>query len=178
MSSQLGDMFGRKTTLFISLAGSAIGLFTFTIYSYLRQNGSDTSDYLWLPLVSLPFIIFISSAEIVALANTRTVENFPPKVGSLMLIVFGLEFFLIGVYIRAESLSKTQKVLKCIESIENAQFRPFSVLSIKQFHFSTSHCIQCLSVILTQYPLKLWFTPYVLAFSEDFTIFQVCNSFK
>lgn len=92
LSTQLGDSFGRKTTLFISLAGSAIGLFTFTIYSYLRQNGYDTSNYVWLPLVCLSFIIFISSAGIVALANTCTVENFPPKV-----IVILFYFILYGV---------------------------------------------------------------------------------
>lgn len=80
VSTQLGDTFGRKTTLFISLFGSAFGLFTFTVYSYLRQNGYDVSSYLWLPVVCLSLIIFISSAGIVALANTCTVENFPPKV--------------------------------------------------------------------------------------------------
>lgn len=84
LSTQLGDTFGRKTGLFASLAGSAIGLFTFAIYSYLRQNGFDTSNYLWLPLVCLSFTIFLSSAGIVALANTCTVENFPPKVSWLI----------------------------------------------------------------------------------------------
>lgn len=80
VSTQLGDTFGRKTTLFISLSGSAFGLLTFTVYSYLRQNGYDVSSYLWLPVVCLSLIIFISSAGIVALANTCTVENFSPKV--------------------------------------------------------------------------------------------------
>lgn len=82
VSTQLGDTFGRKTTLFISLSGSAVGLFVFTVYSYLRQNGYDVSSYLWLPVVCLSFVIFIASSGIVALANTCTVENFPPKVKS------------------------------------------------------------------------------------------------
>lgn len=47
VSTQLGDTFGRKTTLFISLSGSAFGLFTFMIYSYLQQNDYDVSNYLW-----------------------------------------------------------------------------------------------------------------------------------
>lgn len=84
VSTQLGDTLGRKTTLFVSLAGSAVGLFTFTLYSYLRQNDYDVSSYLWLPVVCLSFIIFISSAGIVALANTCTVENFPPKVNTFL----------------------------------------------------------------------------------------------
>lgn len=87
VSTQLGDTFGRKATLTISLAASAFGLFTFTIYSYFRQNGYDVSHFLWLPLVCLSFIIFISSAGIVALVNTCTVENFPQKVSESRFVV-------------------------------------------------------------------------------------------
>lgn len=72
--------FSRKTTLIISLSGSAFGLFTFAVYSYLRQNGYDVSCYLWLPVVCLSLVMFISSVGIVALANTCTIENFSPKV--------------------------------------------------------------------------------------------------
>lgn len=80
VSTQMGDAFGRKTTLFISLIGSALGLFIFAVYSYLRQNDYDVSNYLWVPELCLSFLIFISSSGIVALANTCTIENFPPKV--------------------------------------------------------------------------------------------------
>lgn len=80
VSTQLGDTFGRKTTLFISLFGSLVGLFTFATYSYLRHNDYDVSQYMWLPVVSLSFIIFIASSGIVALAHICAIENFPPKV--------------------------------------------------------------------------------------------------
>lgn len=59
VSTQLGDTFGRKTTLSMSLIGSAAGLFVFTIYSYLRHVGYDVSKYIWLPEVCMSLIIFI-----------------------------------------------------------------------------------------------------------------------
>lgn len=80
VSTQLGDTFSRKKTLIISLFGSAIGLFTFAAYSYLRHTGYDVSKYMWQPVMCLSLVIFISSSGIVALANTVTLENFPPKV--------------------------------------------------------------------------------------------------
>lgn len=80
LSTQLGDTFGRKTTLNVSLLGSAIGLFTFSGYMYLRHNGYDVSNLLWIPVTCLSLIIFISSAGIVALINTCVVECFPLKV--------------------------------------------------------------------------------------------------
>lgn len=82
LSTQIGDTFGRKTTLNISLFGSAVGLFTFSAYMYLRHNGYDVSNYLWIPVTCLSFIIFISSAGFVALINTCVIESFPPKVRS------------------------------------------------------------------------------------------------
>lgn len=80
VATRLGDTFGRKTTLIISLFGSATGLSTFAVHSYLHQNEYDVSDYKWVPEVCLSFVIFISSAGICALANTFVVENFPKKV--------------------------------------------------------------------------------------------------
>lgn len=78
LSTQLE--FGRKTTLIVSLFGSAFGLITFAVYSYLRQIGYDVSSYLWLPVVCLSLVMFMASVGIVALANTCTVENFSLKV--------------------------------------------------------------------------------------------------
>lgn len=80
VSTQLGDTFGRKTTLFISLFGSSIGLLTFYTYSYLRHNGYDVSHFMWLPVVCMSAIIFIACSGIAALAHICAVENFPPKV--------------------------------------------------------------------------------------------------
>lgn len=80
VAMRLGDTFGRRTTLIISLSGSAAGLSTFAVHSYLRQNEYDISHFTWIPEVCLSFVIFIASAGICAIANTFVVENFPTKV--------------------------------------------------------------------------------------------------
>lgn len=80
VSTQFGDTFGRKTTLNISLLGSAGGLSTFATYMYLRHNGYDLTHFLWIPVTCLSFIIFIAYAGIQALINTCAIECFPPKV--------------------------------------------------------------------------------------------------
>lgn len=87
MSTQLGDTFGRKTTLFISLSGSAVGLFTLTVYSYLRHNGYDVANYMWLPVICLSLIIFISNAGIIALASICAIENYPSEVSNIQIFI-------------------------------------------------------------------------------------------
>lgn len=81
VSTQMGDTFGRKTTMIFSLFGSAIGLSAFSTYSYLLHYGYDVSNYTWLPVVSLSFVMFVTSSGILALANTCVIENYPSKVG-------------------------------------------------------------------------------------------------
>lgn len=79
-STMMSDTFGRKVLLIISLLGSALGLFSFSVYSYLIHVGFDLSNYLALPVVCLSLVIFISNAGIAPLSNVCTVENLPPKV--------------------------------------------------------------------------------------------------
>ncbi|XP_055295384.1 facilitated trehalose transporter Tret1-like isoform X1 [Sitodiplosis mosellana] len=79
VSTLLGD-FRRKTTLYFSLSCSAFGLFIFTLYSYLRHSEYDVSHFLWLPVISLSFVIFTSSVGIVAISNACALENFSPKI--------------------------------------------------------------------------------------------------
>lgn len=79
-TTQLVDSVGRKILVIISLVGSATGLATFSLYSYLKHNGSDLSNYYWLPVASLSFAVFISSVGINSLGNVCTVENLPIKV--------------------------------------------------------------------------------------------------
>lgn len=86
VSTQVGDTFCRKTTLYVSLFFSAIGLFTLSVYLYLRDNFYDVSNFLWVPELSLSVTMFFSSAGVVALANICAIENFPPKV-SLKIVV-------------------------------------------------------------------------------------------
>lgn len=79
-STHLADSMGRKILLIISLLGSAFGLFSFSMYSYLKHNGTNLSAYEWMPVTSLSFVIFIASAGIFPLIFVCTVENLPQKV--------------------------------------------------------------------------------------------------
>lgn len=90
VSTQFGDTFGRKTTMYISLSGTTVGLFALSAFSYLRQSGYDVSQYLWLPLVCLSLIIFISNAGIIALAHICAIENFPSKVRTTGVVLYSL----------------------------------------------------------------------------------------
>lgn len=88
ISTQLGDTFGRKTISKISLIGAAFGLFIFAGYSYMHHYGYDVSNVKWLPVLCFSFIMFITSAGILSLANTCAVENFPPNVCSILFFYF------------------------------------------------------------------------------------------
>lgn len=90
ISTQMGDTFGRKTILTISLAGSAFGLFALSTFSYLRENGYNVSMYGWLPLTSLSLIIFISNVGIIALAHIVAIENYPTKIRTVGVIFYSL----------------------------------------------------------------------------------------
>lgn len=79
-SAKLADSLGRKLLMMISFLGSAIGIFIFTLYLYLNQNGYDLSAFAWLPVASLSFIMFISSAGVYTLYGVIFVEYLPSKV--------------------------------------------------------------------------------------------------
>lgn len=79
-STKFSDSLGRRALLIISLDGSAFGLFAFSLYSYLRQNGYELTAFDWLPVTSLSFVIFISSAGLMPLLFVCTIEGFPTKV--------------------------------------------------------------------------------------------------
>lgn len=79
-TGQLSDTLGRKILLYISFLGSACGLLSFALYSYLHQNGYALSNFQWVPVISLSLVIFTASAGIVPLASVLIVENLPSKV--------------------------------------------------------------------------------------------------
>lgn len=80
-STQLADTMGRKLSMIISFLGSAIALLILSIYLYLNQNGYDLSmSYSYVPVICLSFIMFISSAGILALFAVCFVEYLPTKV--------------------------------------------------------------------------------------------------
>lgn len=79
-STYLVENLGRKWLNFISLAGSAIGLFALTTFQYLNDNGYDLSEYAWFPVACLSFIVFISAAGIMTLMFVCSIEYIPAKV--------------------------------------------------------------------------------------------------
>lgn len=80
LTTYMADSFGRKFLNIFSLVGSSFGLFAVSLYQYLNMNGHDMSAFAWVPVVSLSFVIFISSAGIFSLAFVCSVEYLPPKV--------------------------------------------------------------------------------------------------
>lgn len=79
-TTYLVERLGRKVLNFISLLGSGLGLFTTSFYHYLNLNGLDVSGFEWIPVTSLSFVIFLSSAGILPLVMICTVEYMPAKV--------------------------------------------------------------------------------------------------
>lgn len=80
LGTYFADILGRRILNFISLAGAAIGLFVISLYQYLKLNGFELSAFEWVPIASLSFVIFISSAGIMKLSLLCSLENLPPKV--------------------------------------------------------------------------------------------------
>lgn len=79
-SSYLADKLGRKLLNCLSLMLTAVGLLITALFYYLNLNGHSLSAYSWIPVCSLSFAIFVSSAGITALGLICSVENLPPKV--------------------------------------------------------------------------------------------------
>jgi len=82
LTTYLADILGRRILNIVSLSGSALGLFAVAIYHYLNINGFDLTGFVWVPVVSLSFVVFISSAGINALAYVCSIEYLSPKVNS------------------------------------------------------------------------------------------------
>lgn len=79
-TTYLADILGRRLLNIVSLFGSACGLLSMSLYHYLYVKDYDLSAFTWVPVISLSFVIFISSAGIVSLAFVCSVENLPTKV--------------------------------------------------------------------------------------------------
>ncbi|XP_055299425.1 facilitated trehalose transporter Tret1-like [Sitodiplosis mosellana] len=79
-TTYFADRLGRKVLIIVSLLGSAFALLATSMYHYLYLNGYELSSFAWVPLVSLSFDVFISSAGITPLMMVCSVENLPPKI--------------------------------------------------------------------------------------------------
>lgn len=107
------DKVGRKFLLLVSIGGSAIGSMLMGTYSYLSVNGYDVSSFNMVPVVSLSFVIFISSIGIIPIPYIIAAELFPQKVMELieiwyfskLLILYSIQIRRIGAGISLSSVS-------------------------------------------------------------------------
>ncbi|XP_063702742.1 facilitated trehalose transporter Tret1-like [Culicoides brevitarsis] len=79
-STILVDRAGRKFCIAISAGGTCIGLAILGTYTYLDMIGIDTSKFLWIPLVSFSFVIFIASWGVLTLPFLVLSEIMPEKI--------------------------------------------------------------------------------------------------
>lgn len=78
------DRIGRKVLLTISCSGGAVGLSVMGVYCYLNkhQPNIDVSQYSWIPVVALSFVIYISAIGITPVPYIIISEVLPQKVES------------------------------------------------------------------------------------------------
>lgn len=79
-SASLVETVGRKSLLIISMAGCTIGLSAMATYMYLSSLSFDLTIVNWIPIVSLGFVVFISSVGIISLTFLCIVESLPKEV--------------------------------------------------------------------------------------------------
>lgn len=84
-TTYLADKWGRKSLNLISLFGSAAGLFAAALHHYLHLSGFNLSGFEFMPVVSLSFVVFISSAGIWALSMVCAAECLPQRVSFKLL---------------------------------------------------------------------------------------------
>ncbi|XP_058816625.1 uncharacterized protein LOC131679891 [Topomyia yanbarensis] len=80
ISFTLVDNLGRKILLLISTSGTAVGLFSMGLFSFLQQNGYDLSQLQSLPIISLSVTILLSSIGILSLPFVILAEVLPQKI--------------------------------------------------------------------------------------------------
>lgn len=91
-TTYLADKLGRKILNFLSTSLSAAGLLTVSLYHYLRLSGYDLAAFSWIPVTSLSFVAFVSSAGIIPLILVVGVEYMPPKVLHSSTIILSTDF--------------------------------------------------------------------------------------
>lgn len=97
-TTQLADTLGRKFLSVVSLIGAAMGNFSFALYMYLQTNGYDLSEYPWIPVVSISFVMFVASAGILSLFRLYMIENLPTKVNTAV-----YHLILLNILIKSKS---------------------------------------------------------------------------
>lgn len=130
-STTLVDFIGRKSLLIISTAGCALGLSTMSIYMYLHSIGFDLDVFHWIPLVSLGFVVFISSVGIVPLIFVCIVEMLPPDVSISMKSTRRMNSFIYSSSIHFAQ-ARSSGIALCVVTINMFAFistKTFPILS-------------------------------------------------
>lgn len=87
--TSLVDTLGRKLLMIVSMAGCTFGLSAMSTYMYLSSHGHDLTIVDWIPVVSLGFVIFMSSVGIGSLTMLCIVESLPSEVRKNMSQLLG-----------------------------------------------------------------------------------------
>lgn len=105
LSTYLIDILGWRILNFVSLFGSAVGLFVAACYHCLNLKGYDLTMCTFIPVMSLSFVVFISSSGIITLLPICCVENLPAKVSLFKLVDdFGLTWCADKVWLDFNSI--------------------------------------------------------------------------
>lgn len=80
LSTILVDKTGRKILLTVSSFGTGVGLTVMGLFTYLVKTGYDLSDFGWIPLTSLSFVILIASTGLLTVPFVVLAEILPQKV--------------------------------------------------------------------------------------------------
>lgn len=140
-STSLVEIIGRKLLLTISIAGSALGLSAMSTYMYLDSIGFDLSIVHWIPVVSIGFVVLISSLGIVPLIFVCIVEMLPAEVSRASTIFEFMHTYLIlqkfysshcfqkGPWLRYHS-ERCVRQHVCVHFIENiSHFDPIAAIA-------------------------------------------------
>jgi len=85
-STILVDRVGRKILLIISEFGTSLGLISMGLYSYFSKHDYDLSEFGWIPIASISFVIFIASLGILTLPFVVIAEILPQKVTNISIL--------------------------------------------------------------------------------------------
>lgn len=78
----LVDTYGRKILMLWSTGGMAVGLAAFGAFTYFSRL-ADLTDYSFVPIVLMGFVVFVGNIGMIALTFVVLVEIFPRRVSSL-----------------------------------------------------------------------------------------------
>lgn len=76
-STVLIDKSGRRKLLIVSACGVTIGLLVTAVFTYLNQHLYDLTQYAIIPVISLPFVIFMACIGIFTVPFVMIAELLP-----------------------------------------------------------------------------------------------------